>query len=147
LGIQVMRQLYETQSHLSVEQKIADRFSQRANCSLMKMPIRYHLDYALERDGSILAFAEIKTTRYQVETHQSYGGFKMSFAKWCHAEQMCRISKLPFFLVVGFPDAIRYLKTKDFEHDGVTWWGRRDRGDSQDMEPAVNLSLNRFGVL
>ena len=142
-----MRPLYETQAHLSVEQKIADRLRLRANCSMIKLPIRYHLDYAVERDKRIIGFAEIKTTKYQVETHIGYGGFKMSFAKWCHAEQMSRLSKLPFILLVGFPDAVRYIQTKEFDHDGLVWWGRADRADSQDMEPAIILDLSRFKEL
>jgi hypothetical protein len=139
-----MRPLYETQKHLSVEQQIADRFAERAQCHLMKLPIRYHLDYAMTRGEKAFAFAEIKTTKYDLETHDRYGGFKISLAKWSAAEQMCRIARLPFYLVVGFPDCIGYTRTTDFSHDGIVWWGRQDRGDSQDMEPAVKLNMTRF---
>jgi hypothetical protein len=139
-----MRPLYETQKHLSVEQQIADRFAERAQSHLMKLPIRYHLDYAMTRGERVLAFVEIKTTKYDLETHDRYGGFKVSFAKWSAAEQMCRVAKLPFYLVVGFPDCIGYTKTIDFSHDGIVWWGRQDRADSQDMEPAVKLNMTRF---
>jgi hypothetical protein len=139
-----MRPIYETQKHLSVEKQIADRFAERAQCHLMKLPIRYHLDYAMTRNERVLAFAEIKTTKYDLETHNYYGGFKVSFAKWSAAEQMCRVAKLPFYLVVGFPDCIGYTKTTDFAHDGIVWWGRQDRGDSQDMEPAIKLNMTRF---
>jgi hypothetical protein len=146
LDIQV-RQLYETQNHLSVERRIADRLAHRTGCGLIKLPIRYNLDYALTRNDQVVGFSEIKTTKYEIETHQSYGGFKMSFAKWCAAEQMCRLARLPFILLVGFPDEVRFLRTTNFEHDGIAWWGRQDRGDAQDMEPAVKLDLNRFAVL
>lgn len=139
-----MRPIYETQNHLSVEKKIADRFAEKARCDLIKLPIRYHLDYAMIRREKVWAFAEIKTTKYDLDTHDRYGGFKISLAKWLAAEQMCRVAKLPFFLVVGFPHSIGYTKTTDFSHDGIVWWGRKDRDDVQDMEPAITLNLMRF---
>jgi hypothetical protein len=142
-----VRPLYETKEHLTVEQKIADRLTQRVKCEVLKLPIRYHLDYALQRDAQIIAFAEIKTTKYELSVHKSYGGFKMSFAKWIAAEQMCRLGRVSFILLVGFPEGIRYLRTNTFEHEGLVWWGRKDRSDAQDMEPAVILSIDRFQPL
>lgn len=143
MGIQV-RPLYETEDNLEKERSLALFFEQVFQCTLKKMPIRYHLDFAVERDDRIRAFLEVKTTKYSVAAHKSYGGFKLSFAKWCAAEQMCRVGNVPFILLVGFPDAPRYLRTDDFMHEGLVEWGRQDRGDSQDMEPAVLLSMDRF---
>lgn len=141
-----MRPLYETADHLSVEQGVAKKFEARFGCQFIKLPIRYHLDYAIEQQGAIGGFCEIKTSKYLIETHNSYGGFKMSFAKWCAAEQMCRVGKIKFVLIVKFPDGIRYITTQDFSHDGIVWWGRKDRGDNQDMEPAVMLGIHRFAI-
>lgn len=138
-----MRPLYETPAHLTTEQRIAQKLEHFGNCTLQKLPLRYHLDYAMKRDN-IVGFCEIKTTKYQMDTHASYGGFKLSLAKWCHAKQMCDMADVFFVLAVGFPEGVHYLKTKDFAHDGVVWWGRQDRGDAQDMEPAIKLKIERF---
>lgn len=143
MDIQV-RPLYESESSLEKERALALFFEQTYQCTLRKMPIRYHLDFAVERNNEIQAFLEIKTTKYTVAQHRSYGGFKLSFAKWSAAEQMSRVAGLTFILLVGFPDCPRYLRVDEFRHDGLTWWGRQDRGDSQDMEPAVLLSMDRF---
>lgn len=146
MGDQV-RPLYETEAHLEKERSLALFFEQTYQCRLHKMPIRYHLDFAVEQDGKIRAFLEIKTTRYSLQEHKAYGGLKLSFAKWCAAEKLCGVGNVSFILLVGFPDAPRYLRTDDFRHDGLVWWGRADRGDAQDMEPAVNLSVERFVMM
>lgn len=139
-----MRPLYETEVNLEKERDLALFFENLYECKLRKLPIRYHLDYAVEREGRIQAFIEIKTTKYTVDQHKAYGGFKLSFAKWMAAEQMSRVAGVTFLLLVGFPDGPRYLRVDQFKHDGLVWWGRQDRGDSQDMEPAVVLSMDRF---
>lgn len=139
-----MRPLYETEANLEKERSIALLFEQAYKCTLRKMPIRFHLDFAAERQGRVAAFVEIKTTKYTIDQHEDFGGFKISLAKWCAAEQMCRVGGVPFVLLVGFPDQVRYARIDEFRHDGLVWWGRQDRKDPQDMEPAVVLNTNRF---
>lgn len=139
-----MRPLYETKANLEQERSIALLFEQTYRCSLQKLPIRYHLDFAITQDDQIKAFLEIKTTKYTMDQHRQYGGFKISLAKWYSAEQMCRVADVPFILLVDFPDKPRFLRVDDFKHDGLTWWGRTDRGDTQDMEPSVILNIDKF---
>lgn len=139
-----MRPLYETESNLEKEREIALFFSAAYNCTLHKLPIRYHLDFAVESLGRIQAFMEVKVRNHTFEQIGKMGGYRLSFAKWCAAEQMSRVSGLPFLLLVGYTDQVRYARIDDFRHDGIVWWGRQDRGDSQDMEPAVIISNERF---
>lgn len=139
-----MRPLYETEANLEKERALALFFEQTYQCTLRKMPIRYHLDYAIEQNGRILGFIEVKARNQTFEHITKMGGYKLSFGKWCAAEQMCRVAGKSFILLVGFADQVRYARVDDFRHDGMVWWGRQDRGDSQDMEPAVLLSMDRF---
>lgn len=139
--------MYETEKHLEKERHTALFFEQIFQCTLRKLPIKYQLDYAAERQGSIKAFIEIKCPNYTFEQFKKIGCYKISFAKWCAAEQMSRVAGVPFVLVVGLLDQVRYMRTDDFMADSVTWWGRTDRNDSQDMEPAVVLHLDRFVML
>lgn len=142
-----MRPLYENETHLEIERKIAKLFEQIYACVLRKMPIRHYLDFAIEQDGQIRGFLEIKTSSYTCDEHRRYGGFKLSLHKWSAARQLSQASGLPFFLVVGFPEAVCGMRIEEFNHDGVMWWGRRDRNDDQDMEPAVVLNIDRFSLL
>ena len=142
-----MRPLYETESNLEKERQAALFFEQTYQCTLRKLPIRYHLDFAIERDGNIVGFIEVKVRNHTFEQIKKMGGYKLSFAKWCAAEQISRVSGLSFILLVGFLDQVRYARIDDFRHDGLVWWGRQDRGDSQDMEPAVVISSERFVMM
>lgn len=139
-----MRPLYETQANLEKERSTALLFEQAYQCTLRKMPIKFNLDFAAERNGRIVAFVEVKNRTCPFERYEDFGGYKLSFAKWCNAEQMCRVGGVPFVLLVGFLDQVRYARIDEFRHDGLVWWGRQDRGDAQDMEPAVILNTNRF---
>lgn len=139
-----MRPLYETESNLEKERSLALFFEQTYQCTLRKLPIRYHLDFAIERNGQIVGFVEVKVRNQTFDQIKKMGGYKLSFAKWCAAEQMCKVSGLAFVLLVGFSDQVRYARIDDFMHDGIVWWGRQDRGDAQDMEPAVIISNERF---
>jgi hypothetical protein len=143
LGVQV-RPLYETEGNLEKERQVALFFEQTYQCTLRKLPIRYHLDFAIERGGQIVGFIEVKVRNHTFEQIKKMGGYRLSFGKWCAAEQMSRVSGLSFILLVGFLDQVRYARIDDFRHDGLVWWGRQDRGDAQDMEPAVVLSTERF---
>jgi hypothetical protein len=139
-----MRPLYETESNLEKERSLALFFEQTFECTLRKLPIRYHLDFAIERSGQIVGFVEVKVRNHTFEQIKKMGGYKLSFGKWCAAEQMCRVSGCAFVLLIGFTDQVRYARIDDFQHDGLVWWGRQDRGDAQDMEPAVVISSERF---
>jgi len=143
LDIQV-RPLYETELNLEKERNLALFFEQTYQCTLRKLPIRYHLDFAIEQQGHIAGFVEIKTRSHTFDQIGKIGGYRLSFGKWCAAEQMCRVSGLPFILLVGFTDQVRYVRVDEFIHDGLVWWGRQDRGDAQDMEPAVVIHNERF---
>jgi hypothetical protein len=142
-----MRPLYETESNLEKERQVALFFQQAFRCTLRKLPIRYHLDFAVERDGYIVGFVEVKVRNQTFEQVKKMGGYKLSFGKWCAAEQMCRASGCSLILLIGFTDQVRYARIDDFQHDGLVWWGRQDRGDSQDMEPAVLISSERFVMM
>lgn len=139
-----MRPLYETEANLEKERSVALLFEQAYKCNLHKMPIKFNLDFAAERQGRVVAFVEVKNTTYPFERYEDFGGYKISLAKWCAAEQMCRVGGVPFVLLVGFLDQVRYVRVDQFRHDGLVWWGRQDRKDPQDMEPAVVLNTNRF---
>lgn len=139
-----MRPLYETEKDLSEEQRVADILAKRWQCEFVKMPIRYHLDYVVTRQKIAIAFAELKTRNYSMQKIGEMGGYVLSIGKWASAKSLSDSSGLPFLLVVRTTDGIYYMKTKDFEPDGVWVTGRTDRKDWQDIEPCVVLSVDKF---
>lgn len=139
-----MRPLYETDKDLEKERTLALFFENIFECKLKKLPIRYHLDFAIERQDFIVGFLEVKVRNQTFDQIANMGGYRISFAKWCAAEEMCRVAGVSFILLVGFSDQVRYVRITNFKHDGLVWWGRQDRGDLQDMEPAAVINMDKF---
>ncbi len=142
------RPLYETPENLEREADVVRRLEARWQAEAIKLPISYKLDYVFVRDGKeVRSFCEIKVRRYTWEEIDRMGGYMISLAKWTAAESFCTISGLPFIVAVSAAGEIRFASIRAFDHDGVVHGGRADRGDWQDKEPMVLLSVGRFRPL
>lgn len=141
-----MRQMYETAADLACEQEVASRITAAWDCSLRKLPIRYHLDFAVTRGDKLVGFCEIKTRNYTMQQIDSMGGYLMSIGKWEAARNLSYAADKPFVLAVKTTDGIWYSSVygSQFVADDVLVRGRTDRGDWQDIEPCVLLDCNRF---
>ena len=139
-----MRPMYETKEDLSRETSVVKLVEKAWNCTMTKLPIRYHLDYVAKRGDRAVAFCEIKTRNYSMAQIDSFGGYLMSIGKWSSAESLNRASGLPFSLVVHATDGIYFSTFKEFIPDDVLVRGRTDRDDWQDIEPCVLLNTKRF---
>lgn len=142
-----MRPMYETGADLDRETSVVNIIEKAWNCTMTKLPIRYHLDYVARRGDKAVAFCEIKTRTYTMAQIDSFGGYLMSIGKWSSAESLYRASGLPFSLVVHATDGIYYSTFKEFIPDDVLVRGRTDRNDWQDIEPCVLLNTKRFTKL
>ena len=141
------RPLYETGSDLDRETSVVQVLEKAWNCTMSKLPIRYHLDFVIQRNGKAVAFCEVKTRNYTMAQIDSFGGYLMSIGKWSSAESLSRASGLPFVLVVKATDGLYHATFRDFKPDDVLVRGRTDRGDWQDIEPCVLLNTNRFKLV
>jgi hypothetical protein len=142
-----MRGLYETQDDLDRENSVVKTLEKAWNCTMTKLPIRYHLDFVIKRGDKAVAFCEVKTRNYTMAQIDSFGGYLMSIGKWASAEGLTRASGLPFVLVVKTSDGLYHAIFKDFKPDDVLVRGRTDRNDWQDIEPCVLLNTQRFKLL
>lgn len=142
-----MRPMYETEQDLRNEQHAISRAEQKWNCVMMKLPIRYHLDFIAKRGDKAVAFCEVKTRNYSMEKIGLMGGYLMSIGKWSAAKQLHDCSGLPFILIVRTLDGIWYATFRDFTPDNVLIRGRTDRDDWQDVEPCVLLDVAKFSKL
>ena len=110
------------------------------------MPIQYKLDFAVERNDSVVAFCEVKVRKYSMEDIDSMGGYKISLAKWMAGMQMLKETGHPFVILVGATDGI-FQKTVKHPPKlplNIAVWGRDDRGDNQDFEPCVIIDAKEF---
>lgn len=141
-----MRPLYETAGDVNNEQAVARDVESAFQCRLVKLPIRYGLDYAIEDEGQIKAWAEVKVRNYTMKSIGNMGGYLLSLGKWMAAKSLYESTNLPFVLIVRTTDGLYYSKFKSFIAR-VEIRGRQDRGDWQDMEPCVLIDVGRFNKL
>ena len=142
-----MRPMYETKQDLNNEQEAAKVVERKFNCTMSKLPIRYHLDFVAKRGDKAVAFCEVKTRNYTMAKIGQMGGYLMSIGKWSAAKQLHDATGLPFILVVRTTDGIWYGSFKEFTPDDVLVRGRTDRNDWQDIEPCVLINVAKFTKL
>jgi len=134
------RPMYESQHDLSNEERVAATLGSLWGCQFHKMPIRYHVDWALTKDDRVTAFAELKARNNPIG---KYGTFMISLAKWVTGNELSRSANVPFLIVVKWTDGLYWHKTGTAEVE-VKMGGRFDRNDSQDFEPVVHIKTENF---
>ena len=142
-----MRPMYETKEDLSNELDAVAVAEKLWNCTMSKLPIRYHLDFVAKRGDKAVAFCEVKTRNYTMEQIGRMGGYLMSIGKWSAAKQLHDCTGLPFILVVRTTDGLWFGTFRDFTPDDVMVRGRTDRNDWQDIEPCVLINVSKFSKL
>lgn len=145
------RPIYENATDRANEAEVAALLGARFRCEARKQPKAYHLDYALVRGATVVAFAEVKDRpRYSWGYFARFGGYRLSLNKWMAARRYCLGMGLPFVLAVrAGGDARRMvcMAPESWRVDSVMWAGRKDRGDWQDEEPHVVFLADRFSPL
>ena len=145
-----MRPLYESSADLEREGSVAALLESEWSCKLVKLGIKYSLDFVItEQDtDKAIAFCEVKTRNYTMAQIGKFGGYLLSLGKWSAAKELCTASCLPFLLVVKTSDGLYYARFDDvFKPDAVHVRGRKDRGDDQDIEPCVLINVDRFTLV
>jgi hypothetical protein len=141
-----MRPIYETERDLSRERGIADGLECLWDVKLHKLPISYQLDFIMLKNGTARGFVEMKGKHsISFEKVQEYKGYLINLNKLERASSLMRTTGLEFRIVVegnGSVWAARYIKPPEI--NCVLFTGRTDRGDWQDVEPAVRLPVEDF---
>lgn len=134
------RPQYETEDDLQEERQIISKLRSALSCQSDKLPISYGLDYSMSRDGNVIAFVEVKRRQNYSGT---YDTIFVSALKRMKARELTLATGLPCFFVVGFDDGVFMLDFKE-QPDSIERGGRKDRGDSADMEPVVHYKIERM---
>jgi len=141
------RPIYESKEDLTNENKIKTVLEAKWSCELTKLPIKYHLDYAMLRDEKIVGFCEIKSPNYSLADFKRFGGFFISLDKFMSANKLNATTMLPCFIVLNALDGVWYASFHDAKLNAIKIKGRKDRNDWQDMEPCVVLDTDQFKLL
>ena len=127
------RPLYENNSDLVKEGDIVSTVCAKLNVNAFKLPIKYRADYAMERNDSIVALAEIKDRNCASTIKRII----MSLDKWTLGCQFAKSMQVPFCLFVRFSDGVtKWIRLDDRVFE-ISINGRNDRGDKDDHEPVI----------
>lgn len=144
------RPRYETEQDLAAEEFIGSEFAKAFNGSLRKLPDppRYSLDCGVFRDGKMIAIIEVKSrSRWRPEFRDVILGLSKVRELF-----VCGLMGIPAYFVVCLPHGgsrrIIYAQIDHRIEDWhITWGGRTDRNDSQDVEPVVHIPIGAFREL
>lgn len=139
------RPLYETNKDRLAEARVAKRVADKWSCKPVKLRPTYVVDYALLQGDVCKAFMEIKCRNYSMQQMYDMGGFMLSLDKWCKGNELAKAGGTSFVIVVDAVGGIYWYSGTD--HDGLSFGGRTDRDDPQDVEPVVLLKAARFKKL
>lgn len=135
------RPKYETAEDLAYERRIADVLCQKLGCEAAKMPLNSRADFVLLRDGEAKTIVEIKrrhNSRWKYETYMVSKGKYDTLLRWVD-------KGFKAALVVCWTDQIAYVMLP-VEHT-TDVGGRRDRGDTRDIEKVVHINADAFTTL
>lgn len=137
------RPMYETQADRDNENELSALLQTEFNCQMTKMPIKYSLDYMATRNGSAVAFIEV---RHRKNTMWAYPTYMVSLYKAMKSKELEQMTGLPCFLVVQWRDAAGICKLPPDGFD-IRMGGSTRRNDPQDMEPMAYFDISEFRVI
>jgi hypothetical protein len=135
--------MYETQSNRQSEAEFSAIISDAFKCNLHKLPIRYGLDFSVEKGGEVFGFIETKIRTNPVGQYPTY---MISLGKFMSADAITRATGLKCKLAVKWSDAWGHVYLKMTPDISVSMGGRRDRGDQQDIEPVCLIPISSFEI-
>jgi hypothetical protein len=136
-----MRLIYEKPEDIAAERAALDKACEVWKCTAEKLPIKYELDYLLLREGTGVAWLEIKS---RTNSRTAYPTYMISLGKIMAARRLSEASQFPSFLLVKWSDYCGYVRLDSLLDFRTAVGGRTDRGDEQDIEPVALIDLGEF---
>jgi len=135
-----MRPLYESSKDLSNELRVSNILKDCWDVVFVKLPMAYHVDWAVVRGTEIKAFAEFKRRH---NPKDRYPTFMISLNKFKNGRGLGKEIGVPFLIIVEWNDGLYYCDTEAVDRT-YGFGGRSDRGDPQDKEPVVFIDTKAF---
>ena len=144
-NLPLVRGRYETESTINSENQIAKYIEAVWKCFLRKLTLPYRIDFALEKDGAVRAWLEIKCRNYP---STRYPTLMISVLKWETGILHAQATRLPFIIAVKFSDGFKFYQYSAQHEVSFKWGGRiRDQRDTSDIEPVVHIPMELFKTL
>ena len=139
--VAMSRPIYETEADRANEAAVMETLFERWRCQGLRMPKLCGVDYALYRNGRLMAWVEIKC---RSNPQSQYDTYAVSEAKMLAGRALAEQTNLPFMLVVQWTDCLGWVQPERYE---VRSGGRRDRADAQDIESMAHIPIAEFKLL
>jgi hypothetical protein len=104
-------------------------------------PTLYHVDWALFRNDTLMAWAEFK---HRSHDFGKYDSILLGYAKYAKLQSLAKESDCPAYFIAGFSDGGIYWH--EVEAGSPTWIrsGGNNRLQNGDIEPCVFIPLREF---
>jgi hypothetical protein len=136
------RPTYETPSDRARELEVLGRVARFLGADIKKLAPKHAMDAVAMRNGIAVGWIEVKTRTTRMG---QYPTFYLSLGKVLAARALKDATGLPAIVAVQWTDALAYAPLDDVYP--VIFTGRRDRGDSQDLEPQAEIALDKFSII
>ena len=136
------RLAYETETDRAEENAITDMVCKAWSCTVVKLPVAYHFDYALLRQKEVMAWAEIKRRK---RTLRQFNSIFLSMQKVFAAHNFHLVTRKPCLFIIRFDDCLAYADM--LPQRRIEFRGRIDRGDWQDQEAVVVIPADDFKLI
>lgn len=139
------RTQYESDEDRKNERALADFLESLWSCRFDKLPKSYILDFAAVRGGEVVSWHEIKCRKTVPQTR--FPTYIVALKKIVAAREYAEATGLPSFLTVEWSDSVGTVEISGSTIFSVAMGGRRDRGDSADIEPLTHIPINAFRII
>lgn len=136
-----MRPIYETEADRNGELAAAKVIEKAYGCVVVQNKRKYPADYTISKNGTTVAFAEIKARTFP---RKKYADYMISLKKVVETKAIAAEGKLPMLLFVKWTDGLFYLPLSDTLPSRIALGGRKDRNDPDDIEPCAFYSVDEF---
>ena len=135
-----MRPMYESDADRDAEENARRKLEQVWKCELHKLPVRYHCDFAAQRDGVIVGLIEYKRRYFR---HDKYPTTILFAEKVRNTSILAGACSCCAYYVVEFDDGLFYLEMHE-RPTQICMGGRTDRGDPQDIGIVYHWPIDRL---
>ena len=139
------RPIYETHEDRSYENRSKQIVESTWRCKIHSNPKFYEIDWSITRKDKVVGFAEFKRRNYSYNALERLGGYKISLHKFVNLKMYNQTTGIPSSIIVSLHPCEIYYHLIDLACNyDVGIWGRKDRNDSEDIEPSVTIPMSKF---
>ena len=134
------RPRYESEKDRETEREVANYLLKYHDLRCHKLPVSYRVDWAVFNKSGLFGFIELKSRSFE---KNRFSTLIISLGKYATGANLARLTGCAFWVAAKWTDALGFYRVDDVVAH-VEMGGRKDRGDSDDIEPVVHFPVDEF---